>query len=110
MVVLSHLLNLIVKRFFNSKVIQEDLDGEEEEDDDEQSDYEDDEDEDETEELGSEHLVNETNYQPSQLEALNLIGKICSKIKKIVKLFNKSIQLRDSLIGRTELKLHMKTF
>lgn len=92
----NHLLNLIVKRFFNAKMIQQDEDDELLEDI-----FED--------EIDDWNELNESDddesYATEYVNALKSVGKILIKVKKIVILFNKSIQLRDSLVARTKLTL-----
>ena len=78
---LNHLLNLIVRGFFNSKIIQGESD----------NDLSDDED--------------ELNYSDKHSDALKTVGSILKKIKKIVYLFNMSTHLRQQLISRCGLTL-----
>jgi hypothetical protein len=44
-------------------------------------------------------------YHSEQIKALVTVGKTLKKVKKIVKLFNKALQLRELLIARTQLTL-----
>jgi len=103
-----HLMNLIVKRFFNSKLIigygDEEVEDEDEDDENEEAfndlfqEQDSDDDDDEKEE-------NPQPYHSEQIKALVTVGKSLKKVIKIVKLFNKSVQLRELLIARTQLTL-----
>jgi hypothetical protein len=103
-----HLMNLIVKRFFNSKLIigdgDEEVEDEDEDDENEEAfndlfqEQDSDDDDDEEEE-------NPQPYHSEKIKALVTVGKTLKKVKKIVKLFNKALQLREVLIARTQLTL-----
>ncbi len=93
---LNHLLNLIVKRFFNAKIIKDkDTDSEDEDQNDEDDIFLD-----EVGNIDIEPIESDDDYSYSEeyTKALKTVGKILKKIKIIVKLFSKSIPLREQLI------------
>ena len=103
---LNHLLNLIVRGFFNSKIIQGESDNDLSDDEEDQADALDDifdEEVDELEELNDDE--DELNYSDKHSDALKTVGSILKKIKKIVYLFNMSTHLRQQLISRCGLTL-----
>lgn len=79
---LNHLLNLIVKRFFNSKLIQRPL-IEDEDDPDTNNEFEDifEDEVDELEDLSDSE--EELDYSVTQQEALKSVGSIIKKVKKL---------------------------
>ena len=103
----NHLLNLIVKRFFNKDLIKPD------QDDDDDQDFEDEENEEEriTENIFEEgdfldEIINDFedsddydyDYDNNQKNALKSVGIILKKVKKIIILFRKSTQMAEALL------------
>jgi hypothetical protein len=106
---LNHLLNLMVKRFFNSKIINsEDINEPSDESEDveaDQNDLFDDIFDEEIDDLDEFEENASYEYDQEQLNALKTVAKILKKVKKVVALFNSSIPLRELLVKRTKLTL-----